>query len=92
LWATGLGNTDPSLEDGVLPAAAQWLSQLTQFGVQINGAALDPTAILYAGVAPGFAGLYQVNVQLPAQLPANPEIRLGLAGAMSPAGLILPAN
>ncbi|HUE22113.1 MAG TPA: IPT/TIG domain-containing protein [Bryobacteraceae bacterium] len=92
LWATGLGNTDPSLEDGVLPAAAQWLSQLTQFEVQINGAALDPTAILYAGVAPGFAGLYQVNVQLPAQLPANPEIRLGLAGAMSPAGLILPAN
>jgi uncharacterized protein (TIGR03437 family) len=96
LWATGLGNTNPQLEDGVLaplpPAPLQWLSQLNLFDVEINGAALDPSAILYAGVAPGFAGLYQVNVQLPAQLPANPEIRLGLGGTMSPAGLILPAN
>jgi uncharacterized protein (TIGR03437 family) len=92
LWATGLGNTNPELEDGVLPSSAQWLSQLNLFEVWINGAALDPSAILYAGVAPGFAGLYQVNVQLPAQLPANPEIRLVLAGTMSPAGLILPAN
>jgi uncharacterized protein (TIGR03437 family) len=92
LWATGLGNTNPTLEDGVLPATALWLSQLSQFEVQINGTTLDASAILYAGVAPGFAGLYQVNVQLPAQLPANPEIRLGLAGTMSPTGLILPAK
>jgi uncharacterized protein (TIGR03437 family) len=92
LWATGLGNTNPELEDGVLPVAAQWLSQLNQFEVQLNGAALDPSAIQYAGLAPGYAGLYQVNVQLPAQLPANPEIRLGLAGTLSPPGLILPAK
>jgi uncharacterized protein (TIGR03437 family) len=92
LWATGLGNTIPELEDGVLPDDIQWLSRLNQFAVQINGAALDASAILYAGVAPGYAGLYQVNVQLPDPLPANPEIRLALAGATSPAGLILPAN
>ena len=96
LWATGLGNTNPELEDGVLaplaPAPLEWLSQLSQFDVQINGAALDPSAILYAGVAPGYAGLYQVNVRLPGQLPANPEIRLGLGGALSPPGLILPAQ
>jgi uncharacterized protein (TIGR03437 family) len=58
----------------------------------INGTALAPSSILYAGVAPGFAGLYQVDVRLPDQLPANPEIRLGVAGIMSPAGLILPAQ
>jgi uncharacterized protein (TIGR03437 family) len=92
LWATGLGNTNPELEDGVLPSAAQWISQLSQFDVQLNGVSLDSAAILYAGVAPGFAGLYQVNVQLPAQLPANPEIRLGLGATISPTGLILPAN
>ena len=69
LWATGLGNTYPALEDGVLPSAAQWLLQMDQFTVEVNGAALDPTAILYAGVAPGFAGLYQVNVRLPDPLP-----------------------
>jgi uncharacterized protein (TIGR03437 family) len=92
LWATGLGNTIPGLQDGALPIAAQWLSLLSQFEVQINGTSLDSSAILYAGVAPGFAGLYQVNVRLPDPLPANPEIRLALAGALSPAGLILPAN
>ena len=92
LWATGLGNTEPKLVDGVLPPAAQSLVQMNQFTVWIDGVALDPTAILYAGVAPGFAGLYQVNVRLPDPLPANPEIRLGLGGTMSPPGLILPAQ
>jgi len=92
LWATGLGNTNPQLEDGVLAPGAQWLSQLNQFEVRINGATLDSRAILYAGVAPGYAGLYQVNVRLPDPLPANPEIRLGLGGTLSPQGLILPAK
>jgi uncharacterized protein (TIGR03437 family) len=95
LWATGLGNTVPQLEDGVLALPyphLQWISQLNQFTVWINGVALDPKAIGYAGLAPGYAGLYQVNVQLPDTLPANPEVRLGLGGAMSPPGLILPAQ
>jgi uncharacterized protein (TIGR03437 family) len=92
LWATGLGNTNPELEDGALPAAAQWLSQLNQFDVQINSAALDSSAILYAGVAPGYAGLYQVNVRLPDPLPPNPQIQLALAGTLSPTGMILPSQ
>jgi uncharacterized protein (TIGR03437 family) len=96
LWSTGLGNTIPELEDGVLaplpPAPLQWISQLNQFAVWINGAALDPSAVLFAGVAPGYAGLYQVDVRLPDPLPANPQIQLALAGAPSPAGLILPAQ
>jgi uncharacterized protein (TIGR03437 family) len=92
LWATGLGDTDPELQDGVLAKGPQWLSQLSQFDVWINGAALDPSSILYAGVAPGNAGLYQINVRLPDPLPANPEIRVALGGALSPPGLILPAK
>ncbi len=92
LWATGLGATDPQLLDGAAPIAAQWLSQLIQFDVWINGAAVPPNAILYAGVAPGYAGLYQVDVQLPDPLPANPEIRVGFAGTMSPAGITLAAQ
>jgi uncharacterized protein (TIGR03437 family) len=94
LWADGLGGTNPQLEDGALPLnlPLQWLTQMDQFAVLINGAALDPTAILYAGVAPGYAGLYQVNVHLPADLPANSEIRLGVAGTLSPPGLFLPSQ
>lgn len=92
LWATGLGNTTPRLRDGALASGAQWLSQISLFDVKVNGAVLDSAAILYAGVAPGYAGLYQVNVRLPDPLPANPEIRLGLAGIFSPPGRILAAH
>jgi uncharacterized protein (TIGR03437 family) len=92
LWATGLGNTSPGLQDGSLATGAQSISQLNLFDVQINGAALDPGAILYAGVAPGYAGLYQINLRLPDPLPVNPEIRLALAGMLSPPGSILPAQ
>jgi uncharacterized protein (TIGR03437 family) len=92
LWATGLGQTDPALQDGVLPLTAQPLNDMSQFEVLINGTAVDPSAILYAGVAPGYAGLYQVNVQLPDPLPANPQIQLGLGGALSPAQITIPAE
>ena len=56
----------------------------------INGAAVNPQQILYAGVVPTFAGLFQINVQLPANTPANPQIQIGYAGIMSPAGRVLP--
>lgn len=92
LWATGLGETYPKLQDGVLPLGAQSLVQMSAFGVWIGGVAVDPSAILYAGVAPGYAGLYQVNLKLPEQLAPNPEIRFGLSGDLSPAGLVLPAQ
>jgi len=32
----------------------------------------------YAGLAPGFVGLYQINVQIPASLPAGDHIRVQL--------------
>ena len=92
LWATGLGNTIPKVQDGVLPTGAQPLAQMSEFSVSIGGTAVNPSDILYAGVAPGFAGLYQVNLQLPNQIAPNPEIRMGLNGTLSPAGLILPAK
>ena len=38
--------------------------------VSIGGVALAPA---YSGLAPGFAGLYQVNVQVPAGLAAGPQ-------------------
>jgi len=92
LWATGLGNTNPPLEGGVLPNAAQWLDPIDQFAIWINGSPIDSSRILYAGVAPHYAGLYQVNVRLPEQLPPMPEIRMALGTSVSPAGMILPAK
>ena len=33
----------------------------------LNGAELDPAAVDYVGVAPGYAGVYQINITIPTQ-------------------------
>jgi uncharacterized protein (TIGR03437 family) len=84
LWATGLGPTLPSTRPGELPRGAAPLDQKTPFQVMLNGAPIPTGHILYVGVAPGFAGLYQINVLLPEDTPQNPTIRIGYANALSP--------
>lgn len=61
---TGLGRTDPWLAAG-LPAPVSPLSRSAQPEPQIGG---QPAKVTFAGLAPGFAGLYQVNVVVPAGL------------------------
>jgi uncharacterized protein (TIGR03437 family) len=92
LYANGLGCIEHAGDDGTLPASAEWLCRMDQFSVWIGGAPIDSRLIWYAGVAPGFAGLYQVNVQMPAQLPADPELRMAVGGSLSATGLDLPAK
>jgi uncharacterized protein (TIGR03437 family) len=62
------------------------------FQVLLNGVAVDRSRVLYVGVTPGYAGLYQVNLRLPDDVPQNPEVRVGTAAQMSLAGLYLPLH
>ncbi len=91
-YAVGLGRTNPSLTDGVIPSAAASVSNGVALEVLINGVAINPANIQYAGVTPGCAGLYQINVLMPTPLPPNPEIRVSIGPEISPAGMILPAQ
>jgi uncharacterized protein (TIGR03437 family) len=46
--------------------------------------------VLYAGQAPGYAGLYQVNVQLPDRdFDHDPEVRVEVDGLRSQPGFRL---
>lgn len=90
LWATGLGQTDPQMIYGQLPTVAAPLAPGVGLSILLNGKSLPSASITYAGIAPGFAGLYQVNVKLPASLPANPEIRVKVAGVTSAPKVYLP--
>jgi hypothetical protein len=45
--------------------------------------------IFYVGVTPYSAGLYQINMFLPGDAPANPEIRVSIGAQTSAAGLLL---
>jgi hypothetical protein len=61
LWATGLGQTNPPGVDGQMQTniAAKYLADVQ---VTVGGA---PTAEQYAGPAPSFARLSQINLQIP---------------------------
>jgi uncharacterized protein (TIGR03437 family) len=87
LYATGLGYAPP-VEYAQIPKTAAQLRR-SAFTIQLDGAAVDPGAILYAGVAPGFAGLHQINLVLPASVGAEPA-GVEFADSMSPAGVTLP--
>jgi len=90
LWATGLGLTTPPPEGFQIPTTAAPLVAGANLSVLLDGTPVDPGAIDYAGQAPGFAGLYQVNLTLPMSTGANPEIRLQIDGATSVPRVHLP--
>jgi len=61
-----------------------WLEFITEFNVQVNGQPMP--GLHFAGGAPTFEGLYQVNYTLPAIAEENPEIRVSARGDRSRAG------
>lgn len=65
IYLTGLGATTPPVADGVLAPTAPAVVRPT---VTIGG---RTATVDYAGTAPGFAGLYQINAAVPAGTPAG---------------------
>jgi uncharacterized protein (TIGR03437 family) len=92
LYATGLGRVTPPAVYGQLPTAAAPLISGANLSILLDETAVPANAIDYAGVAPGFAGLYQINLTLPMSTGVNPEIQLQLDGASSIAGVHLPVG
>jgi uncharacterized protein (TIGR03437 family) len=61
LYATGEGLTEPVSQDGKL-ATAPYPKPVLPVTLNVGG---YPADILFAGEAPGFAGLMQINARLP---------------------------
>jgi uncharacterized protein (TIGR03437 family) len=78
IYATGLGPLQQSVRSGdPSPAAKTQLQPTVQIGNQ--GANVS-----YSGLAPGFAGLYQVNIVMPGGLSAgNQTLRITINGIAS---------
>ena len=86
IYATGLGLTTPAFAAGQLPPTGSQVSNAT---VSIDGAPLDSSAIQYVGVAPLNAGLYQLNIVLPASITSGDHtIAMSVSGVSSPVGSI----
>jgi uncharacterized protein (TIGR03437 family) len=78
LYCTGLGATDPALREGL--AATGLVRTVVQPAVTVAGV---PAAVFYSGLAPGLAGVYQVNVLLPAGAPGSFDVTVEAAGRKS---------
>ncbi|HVW85476.1 MAG TPA: choice-of-anchor V domain-containing protein [Bryobacteraceae bacterium] len=83
LYATGLGETKPHLDAGVLVTSAT--PCVNQPAIAIGGIAVPPADIQYVGLVPGMiSGLYQINLKLPAVAPAGDlPVRLTVGGVSS---------
>ena len=90
LYATGLGVTEPyPALPAEIPLYAGSIDRIADLQVFLNGTPLDPAQVLYAGLAPGWAGLYQIDLVLPDNVSPNPEIRVAIGTEVSLPGLLL---
>jgi uncharacterized protein (TIGR03437 family) len=61
VFCTGLGATAPAIAEG---QAAPVAPIQAKYSVNVNSRLANPSPYDYAGLAPGYAGLYQVNFRL----------------------------
>jgi uncharacterized protein (TIGR03437 family) len=86
IWATGLGPLSNAPATGDRAPVSPLSTLVTPPVVTVGG---QTAAVSFAGLAPGFAGLYQVNAALPAGASAGSSVVLSAGGATSKA-FILP--
>lgn len=75
IFATGLGVTSPAVPAGAGAPSSPPASAITPVQATIGN---QPAAVQFAGLAPGFVGLYQVNVLVPATVQRGEAVPLVL--------------
>jgi len=82
LWGTGFGPTSPSAPAGEETPSTTTFNTATSVSVTVGG---KPATVYGAALAPGYAGLYQIAIQIPASL-ANGDypVIATINGASSP--------
>jgi uncharacterized protein (TIGR03437 family) len=87
LWVTGLGATDPPLAAGQQPQFVNGSFPAVSTAPTVTVGGVNVTVL---GSILRFAGLYQVNVQLPASLPSgNLPIKVIQGSYQSPDGVLI---
>jgi uncharacterized protein (TIGR03437 family) len=92
IYATGLGRTSPNPAVGEIPNYAASMLSPASLKVTLNGTAVDPVLIKYAGLTPGSAGLYQINLYVPDGTGNDPEIGVTAGNLPAQTGLKLPVR
>jgi len=86
LYATGQGETDPPVNTGQPAPGAEPLARVSNVMVNFGDVSVVPA---FAGLAPGFVGLLQVNVQIPGDAPVGDDVPISISvqGITSKAGV-----
>ena len=72
VFATGLGATEPRVPSGQAGPSTEPLAKVVVMPeVRIGN---KTARVLFAGLAPGFVGLYQVNVEIPSGVEPGPAV------------------
>ncbi len=88
IFATGLGATTPPVATGAAAPADPLSRVTTPVTVTIGGV---DARVEFAGLAPGFVGLYQVNVRVPAGVAAGNAVPVVITQAGVPSNTVTMA-
>jgi uncharacterized protein (TIGR03437 family) len=80
IYLTGMGAVSPPVLDGTAgkpsPSTSNTDLAMSQILVLVGGA---QARVTYSGLAPGYSGLYRLNVRLPAILPGSGSLPLAIS-------------
>jgi uncharacterized protein (TIGR03437 family) len=76
VFATGLGPVSSTPPSGDVSPSSPLA--VTQLEVRARVGGVEPVPVRFSGLAPGFIGLYQVNLELVGDLPSGPAVPLTL--------------
>jgi enamine deaminase RidA (YjgF/YER057c/UK114 family) len=94
LYASGFGPVMPPVPDGAAAPASplsRTLSPVTCGALDASGNT-TPLTVLFAGLAPGMAGTYQLDAQLPSSLPAGNAIQIRCGVGSNSGGMTVPVR
>ena len=75
IYLTGLGTVTPAVADGTAGNINTLYTANADVTVYVGG---EQATVLFKGLAPGYPGLYQLNVTLPQFLPASGNLPLAI--------------
>jgi hypothetical protein len=78
VWATGLGAVQPAASTGTAASSEPLMRTAVPATVSVGGTDVPVT---FSGLAPGFAGLYQVNATVSPALTGDVVVRIGSAAS-----------
>jgi uncharacterized protein (TIGR03437 family) len=82
VWATGLGPVSGAMVTGQAASATSLQTTSPKPATASMGGINAP--VQFSGLTPGFIGLYQVNVQIPAGVPPGSSLTIAIGGTSAP--------